>query len=237
VTAIQLDVFNDGELILPAHQFGSPCFAVVEGGANFDLTPALGNGGVVDASQIPESVPGIGQTFGCLSAANPDLQTTTQFGYQTHVRFDMVEESGAAMTSGCNSPSRAGTFKLSYFILNTHEDCGIDYSAAGGRAAVQLCFTNRAEDYYAALEQVLYASAPNLIKPKFSTLTSKFNQARSMTKTGQYSKSSQRLRELLGLVEGGQWNVSNGENEPGNIIMRINNLIFRNEQLAAAASY
>lgn len=237
VAAVELDVFNDGSLILPAYQFGSPCFAVVEGGANFDLTPALSNGGVVDASQIPESVPGIGQTFACLSAANPDLQTTTQFGYQTHDRFDMVEEAGAAVTKSCNSPSRAGTFKLSYFILNTHEDCGIDYGAAGGRAAVQLCFTNRAEDYYAALEQVLYASAPNLIKPKFSTLSSKFNQARSMTKTGQYSKSNQRLQELLGLVESGQWDVSNGENEPGNLIMRINNLIFRNEQLALAASY
>ena len=237
VAAVELDVFNDGSLILPAHQFGSPCFAVVEGGANFDLTPALSNGGVVDASQIPESVPGIGQTFACLSATNRDLQTTTQFGYQTHDRFDMVEESGVAVTKGCNSPSRAGTFKLSWFILNTHEDCGIVYSAPGGRAAVQQCFIDRAVDYYDALEQVLFAAAPNLVRPKFSTLSSKLNQARSMTKTGQYSKSNQRLQDLLGLVQGAQWDVSNGENEPGNLIMRINNLIFRNEQLATAASY
>ena len=237
IAAIPLDVFNDGELILPAHQFGSPCFALVQGGANFDLTPALSNGGVVNATQIPGDVPGIGQTFACLSSTNPDLQTTTQFGYQTDNRFDMVEEAAVAVTNGCNSPSRAGTFKFSYFVLNTHEDCGIDYAAPGGRAAVQQCFTNRAVDYFNALEVVLNASAPNLIKPKFSTLSSKFNQARSMTKTGQYAKSNQRLQDLLSLVESGQWDVSNGKNEPGNLIMRINNLIFRNEQLLEAASY
>ena len=205
IAAVALDVFGDGSLILPAHQFGSPCFAVVKGGANFDLTPALSNGGVVDALQIPEDVPGIGQTFACLSAANPDLQTTTQFGYQTDSRFDMVEESAAAMTKACNSPSRAGTFKFSYFVLNTHEDCGIDYAAPGGRAAVQQCFTNRAITHFDALESVLNAASVGLIKPKFSTLlVNADNQARSMTKTGQYSKSNDRLRSLLSLVESAQ---------------------------------
>lgn len=236
--AVELDVFGDGSLILPAHQFGSPCFAVVKGGTNFDLTPALSNGGVVDMSQIPEDVPGIGQTFDCLSAANPDLQTTTQFGYQTDNRFDMVEEAGAAMTNGCNSPSRAGTFKMSYFVLNTHEDCGImDYNAPGGRAAIQQCFTDFAVNKFDAFETVLYIAKPNMTSGKFSDLSKELNKARSMTKTGKYAKSNQRLEVLRQKIEAATWDVSNGDNEPGNLIMRVNNLIFRNEQLEKAASY
>lgn len=236
--AAALDVFGDQELILPAHQFGSPCFAVVKGGANFVLKPELLDDGVlvVGASQEPEVVPDIGQTFECLSAANPDLQTTTQFGYQTDNRLDMVEEAGAAMTTGCNSPSRGLTFRFSYFVLNTHEDCGIPYDSAGGPAAIQQCFNDLAVEYFDSLEVALFAASPNLLKPAFSKLTSKLNQARSMTKTGKYARSNQRLEDLLALVEGGTWDASDERNDPGNLSMRINNLLFRNDQLEEAES-
>jgi hypothetical protein len=209
--------------------------AVVKGGSNF--APAILNGGVIDSTQEPLDVPGIGQTFECLSTTNPDLQTTTQFGYQTDDRSFMVEEAGVAMTAGCNSPSRGLTFRFSYFILNTHEDCGIPYDSPGGPAAIQQCFTDLAVEYYDSLEAALFAARPNLIAPAFSKLTSKLNQARSMTKNQKYARSNQRLTDLLRLVEGGTWDVSDDRNDPGNLIMRINNLLFRNDQLDEAASY
>ena len=141
------------------------------------------------------------------------------------------------MTAGCNSPSRGLTFRFSYFILNTHEDCGIPYDSPGGPAAIQQCFTDLAVEYYDSLEAALFAARPNLIAPAFSKLTSKLNQARSMTKNHKYARSNQRLGDLLKLVEGGTWDVSDDRNDPGNLIMRINNLLFRNDQLDEAASY
>jgi len=235
--AIELDVFGDQSLILPDHQFGSPCFAVVKGETSDNFTPSFLNGEVISSSQIPEDVDENGQTFECLSVTNPDLQTTTQFGYQTDDRSFMVEEAGVAMTAGCNSPSRGLTFRFSYFILNTHEDCGIPYDSPGGPAAIQQCFTDLAVEYYDSLEAALFAARPNLIAPAFSKLTSKLNQARSMTKNQKYARSNQRLGDLLKLVEGGRWDVSDDRNDPGNLIMRINNLLFRNDQLDEAASY
>ena len=58
-----------------------------------------------------------------------------------------------------------------------------------------------------------------------------------MTKNQKYARSNQRLTDLLRLVEGGTWDVSDDRNDPGNLIMRINNLLFRNDQLDEAASY
>jgi hypothetical protein len=216
------------KLILDEYTYGSPCLAVVKGGANFDLTPALANGGVVESVQIPEDVPGIVEVFGCDDA---DLQRRGQFGYQTTVTALMHEGTGAAMTHSCNSPMRAGTFRFSYLIINTHEDCGIDIDLEGPQAVVQ-CFTDLAVAKYDLLEQVLFDSRITLIKGKFSSLTSKLNQARSMTKNAQYGKSNARLEALLGRIKAAEWDVtSNSLNWPGNMEMRILNLIKRNDDL------
>jgi len=221
---------NTGDLMLDEHTYGSPCFAVLKGSAvDFDLP----EGAVVESEQIPFNVPGIGNIFDC---HDPDLQRRTQFTYQTGNKFDMEEETAAAMTSSCNSPSRGGSFRFSYFILNTHEDCGIlDFDMAGNPSLVLQCFTDLAIAKYDLLEQVILRSQGNVNSRTFKKIRSKFNQARSMTKTSNYTKADARLKALLGLVEGATWTVALGENDPGNMIMRINNLIFRNEQLNEAA--
>ena len=77
--------------------------------------------------------------------------------------------------------------------------------------------------------------ADGLVKPKYSTLSSKLNQARSMVDTGQWGKARTRLLDLLALVRGGTWNVDS-DNDPGNLEMRILNLLFRVEQLKAASA-
>ncbi|TFH47179.1 MAG: hypothetical protein E4H01_08705 [Lysobacterales bacterium] len=215
------------ELILDQYTYGSPCVAVVKGGANFDLTPALVNGGVITSRQIPELVPNIGQVLGC---DDSDLQRRTQFGYGTDIRFDMEEETSASMTAGCNSPSRASTLGFSNFTLNTHEDGGISFSGPGDLAVIQF-FSDRAIAKYDLLEQVILRSQVNVDSSTFKKIHSKFNQARSMTKTFNYGKADLRLKDLLVLVEGANWDVNNGFNDPGNMIMRIKNLIYRNAQL------
>ncbi|HET9662677.1 MAG TPA: hypothetical protein VFP00_00495 [Burkholderiales bacterium] len=240
---VPLDVFDAlgggpaGALILDAQTYGSPCFAVVKGGANFELVQALPQGGVATSTQYPDLVPGIGAAaWDCYDPVdNPDLQLGTQFTYQTDNLALMAERSAAAMTNHCNSPSRGATFKFSFFVLNTHEDCGIDRSLPGGPQAVLQCFKGFAVAKFDALDMALAGSADNLVSPKLSTLTSKLNQARSMINTGQYDKARTRLNDLLALVRGATWNADT-DNDPGNLEMRILNLLYRNEQLIEASA-
>ncbi len=203
----QLDVFAElgggtpGELWLDEHTYGSPCFAVIKGGANFELIDTLPGTGlkaiVATTTQIPEAVPGIGNVFSCFGeAGNIDLQTSTQSTYQTDDRNLMVEMSAAAMTNYCNSPSRQATFKFSYYVLNTHEDCNLDI-VIDGKQAVRNCFQALAVAKFDALDIALANAADNLQKPKFSTLTSLLNQARSMIESRQYAKAKARLEQLL----------------------------------------
>jgi hypothetical protein len=241
----ELDVFAElgggepGALILDTHTYGSPCFAVIEGGANFELVDTLPGTGlkaiVATTTQIPEAVPGIGKIFGCLGELNEagtinrDLQTSTQSTYQTDDRNLMVEMSAAAMTNHCNSPSRQATFKFSYYVLNTHEDCGLDI-LIDGKQAVRACFQALAVAKFDALDIALLNAADNLQKPKFSTLSSQLNQARSMIAAGQYAKGKTRLETLLASVTSATW-TADSDNDPGNLFMRIVNLIYRIEQL------
>ena len=237
---VPLDVFavlgggEPGALIMDAHTYGSPCFAVVKGAANFELVDVLVEGGVATNTQYPDDVPGIGGTFACYDpVTNPDLQLGTQFTYQTDDLQLMAERTAAAMTNYCNSPSRGATFKFSYYVLNTHEDCGLDRSQPGGRKAVIQCFEDLAVAKFDMLEIALFAAADSLVRPKFSALTSKLNKARSMIDTGQYAKGEARLLELLNMVRSGTW-TPDSDNDPGNLEMRILNLLFRIDQLQAA---
>lgn len=241
----ELDVFAElgggtpGALILDAHTYGSPCFAVIKGGANFELIDTLPGTGlkaiVATTTQLPESVPGIGNVFSCFGeAGNYDLQASTQSTYQTDDRNLMVEMTAAAMTNYCNSPSRQATFKFSYYVLNTHEDCGLDIDIDGAQA-VHACFQGLAAAKFDALDLALANSADVLQKPKFSSLDSQLNQARSMISAGQYAKGNDRLESLLAAVQGATW-IPDADNDPGNLIMRITNLLYRIEQLQASAA-
>ena len=54
-----------------------------------------------------------------------------------------------------------------------------------------------------------------------------------MIKTGQWNKGKDRLGNLLDKVLLGTWNVTD-DNDPGNLIMRIENLLWRVLQLQEA---
>lgn len=230
-----LDVFDvlgggtPGTLILDAMTYGSPCFAVIEGGANFELVDVLpdGKGGVASMTQIPESVDGIGPVLECYHpGSNPDLQQGTQFSYQASDLLDMVEKSSAPMTNSCNSPSRGATFKFSFYTLNTHEDCGIDYGSRFGPLKVQLCFKLRALEKGHALEQALRNARMTLASPVYNQMTRKLDKAQLLILLGAYPRAYDELLDFLDLVEDSTWDIDIS-NHPGNLNMRTLNMLYR----------
>jgi len=231
-----LDVFGvlgggtDGALILDEFTYGSPCFAVVEGSAekgvsSFDLT-----NGVVRSTQLPDDVEGIGTVFGCTDS---DLQRRTQFTYQTSTRADMIENSAAAMTSGCNSPSRGGSFRFSFFVLNTHEDCGIDFGMAGGSDLVLQCFKDLARGKFDATHKSLKNAKKKLKKPKYGKLQSELSDAKDKFLSDDFDGSLAHLAELLSRVTAAEF--KGDFNHQGNLIMRIENLQHRVAEIQAAS--
>jgi hypothetical protein len=230
-----LDVFGEmgggtpGALILDAQTYGNFCFGVLKSEATFTILETLENGGVATVTQYPDAlVPDELE----LSCNNPDLQWRAQATYQPDNRYRMAEEAAAAMTKRCNSPSRKSTPEFSFYLLNTREDCGIDFSAPGGPAAVFECMNNYATVKFDAIDQLLLDAAPFLGSPKLSVLTKEVNRARSMVKTQKWDRATTYLESLLDKVETADWNLDpTGINYPGYLIMRIDNLLFRVSQL------
>ncbi len=238
----KLDVFAElggglpGEVIFNEFTYGSPCFALIEGGANFELVDVLpdGKGGVATLTQFPESVPGIGPTLSCYHAVdNPDLQQLPQFGYQTSDRNDLIEGETVLVTSFCINPSRAATFKFSFYSLNTHEDCGINYESRRGPVKVKLCFRSRALAMHRSLELSLRNAKLTLASPGFSQMNNTLKKAKLMIVAGQYARAYELLLDFQGMVEDATWNID-ASNHPGNLIMRTENLLFRTELLQQA---
>jgi hypothetical protein len=83
------------------------------------------------------------------------------------------------------------------------------------------------------MEQALREAEPNLISPALNTLLTDLNKARSMVKVGRWNKATVDLSALYREVTNATWNVDY-RNDPGNLIMRIDNLFFRIEQLELA---
>jgi hypothetical protein len=219
------------ELILDEYTYGSPCFAVAFGSINFSLSAAFPDGLVVTRLQFPEFVPGLGPVTECYDPIdNPDLQESSQLTYQTDDNFEMVEGTAAAMTEFCFNPSRASTRKFSFGVLNTREHCGIVFNTPTGPAEVLDCFQDLAIAKFAALEQSLDNALPTLIAPRRSVLTRQLNRARSMIRSGNWSKALTRLQGLLDQVNAATWALDD-DNLPGDVVMRIENLIYRVELL------
>ena len=234
------------ELILDENTYGSPCFAVVFGNATFNVEDVYSNGVAITRLQYPENVPGIGDvntcynpgeefinTDGVLVPHNPDLQKTSQLTYQTDDRYEMVEEAAAVVTNACFNPSRGSTVKFSFGVLNTVEHCGLDFYGPNGPAEVLQCFNNLAVAKFDALDEALYRAAPTLNSPKLSSLTKEVSRARSMVKNGHFPRAVTRLVDLLDKVDGADWDF-NQYNHPGVLVMRIENLLFRVDQLETA---
>ena len=231
----ELDVFDElgggtpGAFILDDSTYGSPCFAVVVGSASDDFTS-----GVVRNELRPELLlPGIGQIFSCFdTGSQPDLQLVPEFTYQTTDKDDMIAGGAEVMTERCNSPSRGGSFRFSFYGINLHEDCGIDFNVLGGPAAILQCFTDLATAKFDALGESLSNAKKELIDPKYGKLRSAFVKARNRFRQGKYNKSLDELDTLLGRVEGGEF--SGNFNHGGNLIMRIENLLYRVENIRAS---
>ena len=241
--------FHPGEpvpqVVLRADTVGSPCLTLLHQDAPefSELTAALPNGGVYTVTQFPENVPGmydgLARITGALSDSQPDLQFVEQAALQTDDRFLLVEREASPFTSDVFNASRTKGFKGTFFPLNTREVClFLDPALDPGDGApyfeaVLQCKTDLAVEYFDNLEQALIEAEPNLISPALNTLLTELNKARSMVKVGRWNKATMDLSALYNEVTGATWNVD-FRNDPGNLIMRIENLFFRIEQLELA---
>ena len=156
------EIGSPGDVVLPPTVFGSPCFALIKGDASFNL-----QSGVIRGTQFAGAVAGIGNIFGC---DDPDFQKRLRFAYQTEDRNDMIERRAAAMNNDCFNPSRGATFEFSWWILNTHEDCLIDFDRPSGPHLVRFCFKVLAKIKFIAANISLKNSKNELISPRFRSL-------------------------------------------------------------------
>jgi hypothetical protein len=248
-----LDVFDKlgggtaGELILDEFTFGNPCFAVVKGARNFDLTNAFfwpvnpATGLVVIRTQFAELIPGgIGPITQCYDeVANPDLQQAGEATYQRDLKKHMIEGTAAIMTNKCFNPNRGSSPDFSFSVLNTKEHGGIDFlnSPTGPSDVLEFKF-QRADAKFDALEIALDRAQQDLISPKFADLSKLFNQARSQfnkRNSASLARALEDLDALLTVVKQGEWVVTDGDpndanhpsNRPGDVQMRVENLIWR----------
>jgi hypothetical protein len=252
-TVFDLSAFFDpplaGRAILRADTVGSPCLALIVGKNNFefaDLISVLPNGGVYVYTQFPELIQGMNtlpqvgplNTDPLSAFYQPDLQFVEQAAYQPDNRLLLVEQQASPFTFDVINPPRTGGFLGSFYPLNTREVClYIDPTLVVGTKpyfqAVLQCKIDLAVEYFYNLEQALNNAEPNLISPSLNRLLRDHSRALSMIKTLQWDKATARLNDLLTQVVNGQWNVDE-KNDPGNLIMRIWNLLWRTEQLEAA---
>jgi hypothetical protein len=233
-------------VFLRADTVGSPCLALLHQDAPefSELTAGLLNGGVYTVTQFPENVPGMYAGKARITAplsVQPDLQFVEQAALQTDEPTRLVEGEASPFTSDVFNPSRTKGFKGTFFPLNTREVClFLDpmLSKADGAPyfeAVLQCKTDLAVEYFNNLEQALIEAEPNLIAPSLNTLMTDLNKSRSMVKVGRWKKATIDLGALSDGVTDATWNVT-PDNSPGNLIMRIDNLFFRIDQLELAES-
>ncbi len=240
-----LDVFDrlgggtPGELILDEYTFGNPCFAVVKGARNFDLLSAFywpvdpATGLVIIRTQFAERIDGIGPVAQCYpepgEVGNFDLQQAPEATYQSDDKTRMKAGTAEVMTNACFNPRRMSSFDFSFNVLNTKEHGGIDFNSVTGPDDVLEFKFQRADAKFDFLQQALFAAESQLVSPKFSDLTRKFNQARSQfdkQNPGSLARAIAALEVLLFEVRNGTWNLT-PENNPGDVQMRTENLIWR----------
>jgi hypothetical protein len=224
---------------LRADTVGSPCLALLhqDAPAFSELTDYLPNGGVYTVTQFPELVPGMydgtPRITAPLSDSQPDLQFVEQAALQTDDYLLLVEREASPFTSDVFNASRTRGFDGTFFPLNTREVClSLDPGLPYFEAVLQ-CKTDLAVEYFDNMEQALREAEPNLISPALNTLLTDLNKARSMVKVGRWNKATVDLSALYREVTNATWNVDY-RNDPGNLIMRIDNLFFRIEQLELA---
>jgi len=253
LSGIDLSLYAPNGVRLRADTVGSPCLVLIFGDANFSFAdfydpnngaPLLGTGAYNYAvTQFPENVPGMTtlpevgdlQPNPLLADFQPDLQFVPQATYQRDNRLILVEQLASPFTSDVINPQRKLTATFSWFMLNTREVClSLDPDLPYFEAVLQ-CKIDLAIEYFDNLEQALIEAEPNLIFPSLNNLLTDVNKARSMVKVRFWDKANEDLTALYDQVVGAQW-VVDERNDPGMVIMRIQNLFFRIEQLELADS-
>ncbi len=242
----------------------SRCFALIFGDANFRVadfyngTVPLGTGFAYTYSitQLPET-PDLGLRIptdvGPLGPNQIDLQKVPEATYQPTDRFiePFIGNQLGPFTKEVFNPNRVRVPDFSFYALGTVQICesllGSGLGPDDGRPyyeAVLQCSTDLAVEYFDDLDMLLaYVGEPSLpdypqaclVNPSAENLRVDLNRARSMIKVGDWTKATTRLNDLLLDVEQATWLVDD-RNCPGHVIMRLNNLLWRTEQLELAES-
>jgi hypothetical protein len=253
------------QVVMRADTRGEPCLALLYGEASFsfedfyDGTVSLfgANRYTYAVTQLPE-VPELGlpipDDVGPLEPDGQiDLQRVPEATYSpTYRRLPtFIGEELGPFTSQVFNPARQKVPDWSYFALGTVQICesllGSGLSPADGRPyydAVLACSTDLAVEYFDDLDTLLtYVGEPDLpgyptaclVDPSAENLRVELNKARSMVKVGDWTKADTRLNDLLFDVLQATWLVDD-RNCPGHVVMRIENLLWRNAQLEYAES-
>jgi hypothetical protein len=228
--------FGGDALVYDEFTYGNPCFAVAFGTKNFPLTAGFdwpdnpATGLVIVRTQFAELIDGIGTLTQCFDPTQSlDLQEAGQAVIQDDFRSKMIEKNATAMTRECYNPIQMSTRDFSFSSFNMKEHGGIVFDSPTGPDEVLEFKFQRADAKFDALGLALDAAEQDLISPKFSDLTRLYNQARSQFNKLNIRSLDRALEDLGSLlleVQNGTWNVTD-ENRPGDVQIRVENLIYR----------
>jgi hypothetical protein len=256
----------EGLAVMRSDTRGEPCIALLFGDASFNFEyfydpaffPNL-EGSLrytYTLTQLPET-PDLGlpnpNGIGKLSDSQPDLQKVPEATYQPTDRFiePFIGNLLSPFTNLVINPNRVKIPDFSFYALGTVQICesllGSGLSPSDGLPyyqAVLDCSTDLAVTYFDDLDELLeYVGAPTpsgygacLIDPSAENLRVELNKARSMIKVQDWTKAYTRLSDLLLNAQQATWDVDE-RNCPGHVLMRIENLLWRTEQLEDAEGY
>lgn len=213
-------------------------------------------------TQLPET-PGLGlpnpNDIGKLGVSQPDLQKVPEATYQPTDRFipPFIGYQLGPFTNEVINPNRVRIPDFSFYALGTVQICesllGTGLSSDDGLLyyeAVLDCSTDLAVTYFDDLDTLLaYVGEPDpayptpegyddnacLRDPSPENLRVELNKARSMISVQDWTKAYTRLSDLKLDAEQAIWLIDD-RNCPGHVLMRIDNLLWRTEQLELAES-
>jgi hypothetical protein len=219
-------------------------------------------GPTLTVTQIPETIPGMFDGLGRITAplcedgefpaptAPPapalpgitctlDLQFVEEATHQPDIRTlpNYPEQLAGAFTNEVFNGSRTKTSRGTFHIQNTRQAClDVTPDPSFGKpyfAAVQECKKDFAVAYFENLRLALIVSEGALIDENITFLFTPFNKARSQFNNGHYRKAINDLNQLRDRVLSSQWDVL-VQNDPGGLIVRIDNALLRAMQLQQA---
>jgi hypothetical protein len=253
-----------GLAVMRADTRGEPCLALIYGEASFSFADFYELNGdskfgvkeyTYTVTQLPADVPGLyvnlNDGIGHLGEDQYDLQKVPEATYQPTDRFleTFIGHLLGPITNLNFNPSRGKTPDMSYYALGTVQICeeliGTTLTGRPYYEAVLQCSIDLAVEYFDDLDELMiyagFPSLPNyenacLIYPTADEVRVELNKARSMIKVGDWTKARTRLQDLRTNVEQATWLVDD-RNCPGHVLMRIENLLWRNDQLEDAEEW